>query len=87
MSDLGDFREEPVDITGNGHVDVVAGEFKHELEEVASFRKIICRLKEKPVHGHATANQKFNGTNEEVVEFSTIEIADASLSFFIDASV
>ena len=37
MSDLGDFREEPVDITGNGHVDVVAGEFKHELEEVASF--------------------------------------------------
>ena len=36
MPDLGDFREEPVDITGNGHVDVVAGEFKHELEEVAS---------------------------------------------------
>ena len=37
MPNLGDFREEPVDITRNGHVDVVAGEFKHELEEVASF--------------------------------------------------
>ena len=87
MSDFGDFCEEPVDITRNGHIDVVTGEFKHELEEIAPFREVIGRLKEKSVHGHASANQEFKRTNEEVVEFGAIEVADAPLSFFIDAGV
>ena len=87
MSNFGDFREEPVDITRNGHIDVVTGEFEHEFEEVAPFGKVISRLKQKPVHWHASTNQEFKRTNEEVVEFSAIEVADTPLSFFIDASM
>ena len=87
MSDFGDFREEPVDITRNGHIDVVSGEFEHEFEKIAPFGEVVSRLKQKPVHGHASADQEFQRTDEEVVEFGAIEVADTPLSFFVDASV
>ena len=87
MSDFGDFCEEPMDITRNGHIDVVSGEFEHEFEKIAPFGEVVCRLKQKPVHGHASADQEFQRTDEEVVKFSAIEVADTPLSFFIDASM
>ena len=87
MSDFGDFRKEPMDITRNGHIDVMSGEFEHEFEKIAPFGEVVSRPKQKSMHGHASADQEFQRAEEEVVEFSAIEVADTPLSFFIDAGM